>query len=68
MLLLKEEHIVTIPAVSMPGASATVRFDLAANDADRMGINSIYNKIRHSFEILLDVVNDEKTVKNVLFS
>lgn len=68
MLLLKEEHIVTIPAVSMPGASATVRFDLAANDADRMDINVLNDKIRKSFNSLLNVLVDEKIAKNTLFS
>ena len=68
MLLLKEEHIVTIPAVSMPGASATVRFDLAANDADNLDFNVLFNKIKSSFKILLNILNDEKIAESVLFS
>ncbi|MCL2687537.1 MAG: TIGR03576 family pyridoxal phosphate-dependent enzyme [Methanobrevibacter sp.] len=68
MLLLKEEHIVTIPAVSMPGASATVRFDLAANDVDRMDIDILYKRINNSFKKLLNVLKSEKIAKNILFS
>ena len=57
MLLLKEEHIVTIPAVSMPGASTTVRFDLAANDAEKIDIDILFNKIKNSLKKLLFVIN-----------
>jgi len=67
MLLLKEEHIVTIPAVSMPGASATVRFDLAANDADRIEVNNLCDKIKNSFNNLLNVIVDEKIAKKILY-
>lgn len=68
MLLLKEEHLVTIPAVSMPGASATVRFDLAANDAHKMDINILCDKIKKSFKSLLQTLTDEELAKNTLFS
>lgn len=68
MLLLKEEGIVTIPAVSMPGASPTVRFDLAAVDAARIDVNIIFNKIKSSFENLLRVISDEKLVKDTIFT
>lgn len=68
MLLLKEEGIVTIPAVSMPGASATVRFDLAAVDAERIDVDIIFNKIKNSFESLLSVINDEKLAKDTIFT
>ena len=68
MLLLKEEYIVTIPAVSMPGASATVRFDLAANDAEKIDINVLHSKIKNSFKNLLLVFEDEELAKNLLFS
>lgn len=68
MLLLKEEGIVTIPAVSMPGASPTVRFDLAAVDAARIDVNLIFNKIKNSFKSLLSVIGDEKLAKNTIFT
>jgi L-seryl-tRNA(Ser) seleniumtransferase len=68
MLLLKEEYIVTIPAVSMPGASTTVRFDLAANDAEKIDINVLHSKIKNSFKNLLIVLEDEEIAKNLLFS
>ena len=32
-ILLRDHGIITIPAVSMPGASATIRFDLSTEDA-----------------------------------
>jgi len=68
MLLLKEEHIVTIPAVSMPGASTTVRFDLAANDARRIEVNNLCDKIKNSFNNLLNVLVDEKIAKKILYN
>jgi L-seryl-tRNA(Ser) seleniumtransferase len=68
MLLLKQENIVTIPAVSMPGASGTVRFDFASNDAKNLDMDLLYNKIRNSFEYLLKVIKNEKLAKKILFS
>jgi L-seryl-tRNA(Ser) seleniumtransferase len=68
MILLKEEHIITIPAVSMPGASATVRFDLSSNDACKLDIATLHKKIKNSFEDLLKVANNEKIAKDILFN
>jgi len=68
MILLKREHIITIPAVSMPGASATVRFDLASNDARKIDIATLYEKIKNSFESFLKVATDEEVAKDILFS
>lgn len=68
MILLKDKNIVTIPAVSMPGASATIRFDLAANDAKRLDIDILSNKIKDSFKNLLNIVKDEKLAKKTLFN
>jgi L-seryl-tRNA(Ser) seleniumtransferase len=34
MILLREYNIITIPAVGMPGASPTIRIDLASKDAE----------------------------------
>jgi L-seryl-tRNA(Ser) seleniumtransferase len=67
MILLKDEHIITIPAVSMPGASATVRFDLASNDAIKIDIATLQVKIKNSFENLLKVATDEVIAKDILF-
>ncbi|MDR0901049.1 MAG: TIGR03576 family pyridoxal phosphate-dependent enzyme [Methanobrevibacter sp.] len=58
MILLKNEKIITIPAVSMPGASGTVRFDLAANDAKNLEIAILIEKINNSFNSLLKIVNN----------
>lgn len=68
MILLKEEYIVTIPAVAMPGASSTVRFDLASKDARKLLIATLYEKIKNSFENLLKVANDEKIAKDIIFN
>ncbi|MEA4956725.1 hypothetical protein SDC9_21450 [bioreactor metagenome] len=68
MILLKDQNIITIPVVSMPGASATVRFDLASNDAKELDINNLYNKIKKSFESLLKIIDNEDLAKEILFS
>jgi L-seryl-tRNA(Ser) seleniumtransferase len=68
MILLKEQHIITIPAVAMPGASATVRFDLASNDSVKLDIATLHEKIKNSFESLLKVATDEKIAKDILFN
>ncbi len=67
MILLKEEHIITIPAVSMPGASATVRFDLSSNDMKKLNIANLYEKILDSFEKLLIIIDDIDECENILF-
>ncbi|MCQ2738453.1 MAG: TIGR03576 family pyridoxal phosphate-dependent enzyme [archaeon] len=66
MILLKEEGIITIPAVGMPGASATIRFDLSTKDVIDMDLNILYKKIDNSFNIFLNVVKDEKLAKNLI--
>ncbi|OQD59106.1 SelA-like protein [Methanobrevibacter arboriphilus JCM 13429 = DSM 1125] len=68
MILLKQENIITIPAVSMPGASPTIRFDLAANDAKNLNINFLFDKINSSFKTLLSVSKDENLARKVLFN
>lgn len=68
MVLLKEENIITIPAVSMPGASPTIRFDLAANDAKNLDINLLFDKINSSFKTLLTASKDETLARKVLFN
>ena len=50
MILLKDCGIITIPAVGMPGASATIRFDLSTQDVINMDLNALYEKIDDSFE------------------
>jgi L-seryl-tRNA(Ser) seleniumtransferase len=67
MILLKEHHIVTIPAVGMPGVSATIRLDLAAVDAERMDDNQIINALTGSLKRVMEMLNDEETCLSVLY-
>lgn len=68
MVLLKEEYILTIPAVSMPGASPTVRFDLASNNPKKLDATILCEKIKNSFKRLLNVIKDEKLAKEILYT
>lgn len=43
-ILLKEHGIITIPSVSMPGASATVRFDVSTKDAFNLNLSDLNKK------------------------
>lgn len=68
MILLREEGIITIPAVGMPGASATIRFDLSTPDVIDMDLDVLYEKIDSSFKKLLDVCKDSKKSKEIIFN
>ena len=67
-ILLKDYGVITIPAVSMPGASATIRFDLSTNDAFNLDLKDLYNQIKFSFDKLKDVVSDENTARDIIFN
>lgn len=67
-ILLKDHGIITIPPVSMPGASATIRFDLSTKDAFNLDLNSLNKKIESSFEKLLDVVTNEEKCREIVFN
>ena len=67
-ILLKEYGIITIPAVSMPGASATIRFDLSTNDAFNLDLNDLCKKIESSFNKLQEVVINEDECREIVFS
>ena len=67
MVLLKEHHIVTIPAVGMPGVSATIRLDLAAVDAERVDDNQIMQAFKDSLKRVKEMVNDEETCLSILY-
>lgn len=67
MILLKDFGIITIPAVGMPGASASIRFDLSTKDVIDMDINQLYEKIDSSFEEFIDAVQDVKKSKKIIF-
>lgn len=68
MILLKNEKIITIPAVSMPGASTTIRFDLSANDANNLEIKDIFNKISNSFDLLIEVCVDIDKSRKIIYN
>lgn len=67
-ILLKDHGIITIPPVSMPGASATIRFDLSTKDAFNLDLNSLNKKIESSFEKLQSVVTNEEKCREIVFS
>ena len=66
-ILLKDHGIITIPAVSMPGASATIRFDLSTNDAFNLDLKDLYKKIESSFNKLQEVVINEDKCREIVF-
>ena len=66
-ILLKEHGIITIPAVSMPGASATIRFDLSTNDAFKLNLNELCKKIESSINKLQEVVINEDECREIVF-
>ena len=66
-ILLKEYGIITIPAVSMPGASATIRFDLSTNDAFNLNLNDLCKKIESSINNLHEVVINEDECREIVF-
>lgn len=68
MILLKSEGIITIPTVSMPGASATIRFDLSTKDAFNLDLNQLNEKINNSFNELKKVVLDVEKSKEIVFN
>jgi L-seryl-tRNA(Ser) seleniumtransferase len=67
-ILLKDYGIITIPPVSMPGASATIRFDLSTSDAFDLDLNDLNKKIVSSFEKLLEVIPNEEKCREIVFS
>lgn len=67
MVLLKDFGIITIPAVGMPGASATIRIDLSTQDVIDMDLNELYEKIGQSFERFLDLSQDVEKSKELIF-
>lgn len=67
-ILLKDFGIITIPPVSMPGASATIRFDLSTTDAFKLDLNDLYKKIETSFKKLQDVVSNEDKCMEIVFT
>ena len=67
MVLLKEEGIITIPAVGMPGASDTIRFDLSTKDVIDMDLDVLQDKINNSFDVFLDLVQKVEMAEKLIF-
>ena len=67
MILLKEFGIITIPAVGMPGASASIRFDLSTPDVIDMDLDLLYEKIDSSFKEFIDISQDVEKSKEIIF-
>jgi L-seryl-tRNA(Ser) seleniumtransferase len=67
MLLLKEHNIVTIPAVGMPGVTATIRLDMASDDAKNLDDSQIVNAITDSLQKLRKIIFDEEKCLNLLY-
>ena len=68
LILLKDYGIITIPAVGMPGASATIRFDLSTADAFNLDLEDLSQKINSSFDKLVNVIPNEDECKKIVFS
>ncbi len=67
MLLLRNHGIITIPAVGMPGTSSTIRIDLASNDAESITIPNIIKSFCETLNQLINIIDDTKTCKSVLY-
>jgi L-seryl-tRNA(Ser) seleniumtransferase len=67
MILLREYHILTIPAVGMPGASNTLRMDMAASDAGRLNEHEILNSLKESINILKELDGNQQDMNKILF-
>lgn len=67
MILLKDEGIITIPAVGMPGASATVRFDLSTQDVIDMDLGILHDKVDDSFNKFLDSCQDVEKSRDLVY-
>jgi L-seryl-tRNA(Ser) seleniumtransferase len=67
VLLLRNYHILTIPAVGMPGASATLRIDLASKDAQHVDADYIVKAMVETFSHLEEIVNYELACRTLLF-
>jgi L-seryl-tRNA(Ser) seleniumtransferase len=67
VLLLRNYHILTIPAVGMPGASATIRIDMASKDAERVDADYIVKAMVETFSHLGEIVNYKMACSTLLF-
>lgn len=67
VLLLRNYHILTIPAVGMPGASTTLRIDMASKDAQRVDVDYIIKAMVETFSHLSEIVDFESACNTLLF-
>jgi L-seryl-tRNA(Ser) seleniumtransferase len=67
MMLLREHHIITIPAVGMPGVSDTIRLDLSSKDAERVDDARIIKALKESLQGLREIISDEEAGLSVLY-
>lgn len=67
MILLKDHHIVTIPAVGMPGVSTTIRLDLSSRDAESLDNHQICHAIQDSLQKLRKIIFDEEKCLKLLY-
>jgi L-seryl-tRNA(Ser) seleniumtransferase len=67
MLLLRNHGIITIPAVGMPGASATIRIDLASKDAERITTPEIVDAFKNTLIKLINIIDDPNACKSILY-
>lgn len=66
MLLLSDHGIITIPAVGMPGASKTLRFDLASRDAERLEPELLREAIEDAVDKLSGIISDRKMMEKLI--
>lgn len=67
VLILRNYHILTIPAVGMPGASATLRIDLASSDAERVDVDYIVKALVESFSHLKEIIDYKTACRTLLY-
>lgn len=67
MILLRDHNIITIPAVGMPGASPTIRMDMASKDAERIDVEYISQAFTESFSKLKKIIVDRQACESILF-
>jgi len=68
MILLKEHHIITIPAVGMPGVSATIRMDLASKDAANLDDEYLINAFMETLSQFQEIINDVESCRKLLYA
>jgi L-seryl-tRNA(Ser) seleniumtransferase len=68
MILLKEHYIITIPAVGMPGVSATIRMDLASKDAENLDNEYFINAFMETLSHIQEIINDDESCRKVLYA